>query len=330
MTDSIAADSIAVLGPGALGLALAALVHESGVPALVLDHDAARAERLARGGVTVSGPGDRPERKVALRVTADPRALAEAKLALVCVKAHADPEAARALAHAPRDAVLVALGNGLGRGEALGSLGAERVLVGTTTEAATLEGEGRVRHVARGRTRLAPLAGASRRPLATAIAAWLTVKCGLEAEPAPDARQLAWEKVQVNAAINALAALLDVPNGALLESPSARALAQEAAEECAAVANALGVPGDWTPDAARARWEAVARATAANFCSTVQDHRKRRKSEIHAINGAIARAARDARGTQLAPCAVPLNEHLAALVAAREELFREGLLPRTP
>ena len=108
--------------------------------------------------------------------------------------------------------------------------------------------------------------------------------------PPMHAWQLVWEKVQVNAAIDAVAALLDGPNGVLLDSPSARALGQQAAVECGEVASLLGVPGTWTPDAARARWEAVARATAANFRSTVQDLRRRRKSEIHAINGAIARA----------------------------------------
>ncbi|MBI3723556.1 2-dehydropantoate 2-reductase, partial [bacterium] len=43
--------------------------------------------------------------------------------------------------------------------------------------------------------------------------------------------------------------------------------------------------------------------------------RGRRKSEIHVINGAIARLAREA-GIE-----APVNGLLAALVAAREELF---------
>ena len=101
------------------------------------------------------------------------------------------------------------------------------------------------------------------------------------------------------------------------------ALAQEAAVECGRVAKALSVPGTWTEDAARDRWESVARATSANLCSTVQDLRRRRKSEIHAINGAVARAARQASLTTThVALAAPVNELLAALISAREELLR--------
>ena len=239
-------DVIAIVGPGALGLVLATVLVEGGASVLVLDRDPARAARLSRGGVRVSGPGERPERSVALRVTADPADLRQAAISLVCVKAHADEEAARALGHAPRGAAIVALGNGLGRGEALSSLGRERVLVGTTTEGATLESEGDVRHAARGLTRVAALAGPASAGLAGRVAATLA-RHGLDAHAADDARQLVWEKVQVNAAINAVAALLDGPNGVLLDSPSARALGQQAAVECGEVPACSACPARGPP-----------------------------------------------------------------------------------
>jgi 2-dehydropantoate 2-reductase len=124
-----------------------------------------------------------------------------------------------------------------------------------------------------------------------------------------------WEKLVVNAAINALAGLLDVANGALLASEAAAALGDTLAAEAASVARALGVPGDWTAERAHGRWRAVAKATASNLCSTVQDLRSRRKSEVHAINGAIARSAREAR------LATPTNDLLDRLISAREQLF---------
>jgi 2-dehydropantoate 2-reductase len=58
----------------------------------------------------------------------------------------------------------------------------------------------------------------------------------------------------------------------------------------------------------------VAKATSENISSTLQDLRNGRKSEVHGINGAIARQARQAG------LAAPVNELLAALILSREEL----------
>jgi 2-dehydropantoate 2-reductase len=310
-------EQIAIVGPGALGLVLAAVLSENGGAVLLFDHDGARAGRLGSAGVRVSGPGERPERGVALSVTSDPGRLGGAAIIIICVKAHADAQVARLLEGVPPETPVLTLGNGLGRGEALEGLGRLRILVGTTAEGATLLGEGRVHHAGRGPTIVAPLAGPLGEDLARSAAAMLG-RHGLDARFEPDAERLVWEKAQVNAAINAVAALLDGPNGLVLESPSARTIAQEAARECGRVAGALGVSGDWTEETTRERWESVAKATSANLCSTVQDLRRRRKSEIHAINGAIARAAREA-GIR-----APANELLAGLIAAREELFSKG------
>jgi 2-dehydropantoate 2-reductase len=186
------------------------------------------------------------------------------------------------------------------------------VLLASTTEGATLEGEGRVRHAGRGLVRVAPLApGGVKRAdkLVKRLAA-----LGFEARREEDARTLAWEKLVVNAAINALAGVLDVPNGALLESDAAGSLADRAAVEAGRVARALSVPGDFSDERSRERWRTVARATAPNFCSTVQDLRSGRKSEVHGINGAIARSAAQAG------LAAPVNELLAALIMSREQL----------
>jgi 2-dehydropantoate 2-reductase len=297
-------EPIAIVGSGALGLLLAALLREGGASVSLLDHDLARARRIAASGITVDG---RVVDGIGVR-----ESLPETGIVLVCVKAGSDAAVAARLSGLKACVTVVTLGNGLGRAEALASLGRERVLFGSTAEGATLEGEGRVRHAGRGPTRIAPLvaSGAGR---AAALVRRLTA-LGLDARLEADATRLAWEKLQVNAAINAIAGILDRENGAVLEGPEARLLATQAAVEAGLVARALGVSGDWSKEQARLRWETVARATATNLCSTVQDLRKARKSEVHAINGAIARSAREA-GIE-----TPVNALLAALVAAREEL----------
>jgi 2-dehydropantoate 2-reductase len=112
----------------------------------------------------------------------------------------------------------------------------------------------------------------------------------------------------INAAINPLTAILDVPNGELLSSPSARELSAALAREVAAVAKAKGIALTF-PDAAVAA-EDVARHTAANFSSMLQDARRGALTEIDAICGAIVQAGEDAG------VPTPVNATMWKLVAA--------------
>lgn len=313
---------ILVVGPGALGTLLAARLVEGGREVTLLDHDPARAERLARDGVRVEGPGQLPVRRVSLPVRADARGLRPA-LVLLCVKtgatnaavaALAGLEELPALAGRPSSATVVVMQNGLSRGAVVGGLLDDpgRVVGGTTSEGATLLGEGHVRHAGSGLTRLAALRPEQRARAEAAAAelraGWFTV------EVCPDLARLEWEKLVVNAAINALTGLLGCKNGALLDAAAAREMAQAAAEEAAAVARARKVAGDWSAAAVKERWETVARATAGNTSSTLQDLRRGRATEVHAINGAVARAA------QKLGLPAPVNAALAALTLAREQL----------
>lgn len=306
---------VLIVGPGAMGLLLAARLARAGVEVVLLDRDAARAARLEAAGIELEGQG-----RVPVQVRADPTGLAP-ELVLLCVKAPDTPGALAALGGVP--GTVLVLQNGLGRASEVGRrLGdPSRVVGGTTAEGATLLGEGRVRHAGSGPTRLAPLVreGHTRAEAAAA----LLRRAGLEVAAEDDLPRLEWEKLVVNAAINALTGLLGCPNGALLRSPAARGMAQAAAEETGAVARALGVAGDWSPEAIRRRWEGVAAATAANHSSTLQDLRRGRMTEVHAINGAVAQAAQEL------DLAAPVNGALDRLVAALEELACPNKTPTT-
>src|SRR5690606_36165473 len=110
------------------------------------------------------------------------------------------------------DTPVLTLQNGLGNVEMLCALvGSVRVLAGTTSEAATLLGEGHTRHVAPGRTRVGSwtscATGAARDALAAA---------GFEVTITESPGQLLWEKLAISAAINPLTAILNVSNGQLL------------------------------------------------------------------------------------------------------------------
>ena len=100
-----------------------------------------------------------------------------------------------------------------------------------------------------------------------------------------DPTALLWGKLVINAAINPLTAILRVPNGELLERPSARELLAEAAREAAMVAEKLGINLPYTDPVMAA--EDVARKTASNLSSMLQDVLGGRVTEIEAINGMI-------------------------------------------
>jgi 2-dehydropantoate 2-reductase len=175
------------------------------------------------------------------------------------------------------------------------------VALGVTTAGATLLGPGQVRLVGEAlvtlsvHPRLPPLADALR-------------AAGFIIETVPDPTALLWGKLVINAAINPLTALLGVLNGELLERPSARLLVQSIAREAAAVAEASGILLPY-PDPVAAV-EAVARRTATNRSSMLQDIQRRAPTEIDAICGAIVQV-----GEQVG-VPTPVNQTLFYLIKA--------------
>ena len=150
-----------------------------------------------------------------------------------------------------------------------------------TTGGATLVGPGLVRPGGEGRISLAA------HPRIAPLAARLR-GAGFEVDVVPSAGDLLWSKLVINAAINPLTALLRVPNGELVSRPSARTLMGMAAGEAAMVAEALDFRLDFDDPAAAA--EGVARRTAANHSSMLQDLLRGAPTEIDAICGAIVAA----------------------------------------
>lgn len=302
---------IGVVGPGALGCLYAGLLALAGHDVRLLGRRAEQTDQIDREGVVVERDGQ--ERRARVRAGTDPAALGPVDLAIVLVKATDTAEAAQALpALLDADAPALSLQNGLGNVEALAAvLGPARVLGGVTSQGATLLGVGRVRHAGFGPTALAEAEGGLSARAET-IAALLD-RAGIATRAAPAVAPLVWGKLIANAAINPLGALLRCPNGALVERPSAEALFVGLAREAGAVAAALGVELPFSDPAEHAR--GIARVTARNRCSMLQDVEQGRRTEIDAINGAVALL-----GAELG---VPtsLNATVAGLIHALEEGF---------
>ncbi len=216
--------------------------------------------------------------------TDDVRECAGAKYAIVLVKAWQTERAARQLAEClADDGLAVTLQNGLGNCETLVErLGANRVALGTITVGATLLGAGLVKVGGDGiisierNQALGPIEAALK-------SAKFTVNI------VEDAQSVIWGKLVVNAAINPLTALLRVPNGELLNRPSAREMMGRLASEVAEVARAENIQLPFDDPIAMA--EDVARKTAANHSSMLQDVLRNAPTEIDAICGVVVKAA---------------------------------------
>jgi len=143
---------------------------------------------------------------------------------------------------------------------------------------------------------------------------------GASARCVDDIDSYRWFKLAVNAAVNSITALLQVPNGFVVDQPSARELAVRLAEEVKLVASAIGVklPGDPVDEALK-----VARATAANISSTASDVAKCRRTEVDYINGAVVNYGRKL-GVK-----TPYNEAVYLLLKALEAKCSSRLELRT-
>ena len=275
-------EPILIVGTGALATLFAVRLAEQGHDITMLGTWDAGLDALTRDGARLADSTGR-ELAYRVRVTRDPEAARGAKYAFVLVKSWQTERAAHQLAHClADDGLAITLQNGLGNDDILAhALGRERVSLGITTTGATLLGPGLVRAGGEGIVSLEahPRVGVAEAALRRAR---------FNVEVVADAKSLVWGKLVVNAAINPLTALLRVPNGELLNRPSARVMMKALANEAAAVASAQRVRLPFSSPIEAV--ENVARKTAANHSSMFQDVRRGAPTEIDAICGAVTRA----------------------------------------
>lgn len=308
--------NIVVVGPGALGCLLAAFLAEAGQEVLLLDHRPDRAELINRQGLMVEGISG--EHRVRAPVSVSPEEGAGAELVLVCVKAYNTASAIEPLVPilGPQTRVLT-LQNGLGNVETLSTAcGPERVWGGVTAQGATVLGPGHIRHAGAGETLIGAVSGSDQETSLTDVAAVFN-QAGLPTRVEPMVDSLIWSKLIINVGINPLTAITRLRNGQLLDHPGTQWVMEQAVREAVAVAQAQGVKLIYPDPLARVK--EVARATAGNIASMLQDVRAQRQTEIEQINGAIA-----ALGRRLG-LPTPINETLTNLVRTIQDSYSAGV-----
>ncbi|MCL4273388.1 MAG: 2-dehydropantoate 2-reductase [Anaerolineales bacterium] len=274
-------DNVLLVGTGALATLFAARLSAAGHSVSMLGTWKDGLKSLQENGARIMG-ADGNEQAYPVFTTDDPNEVRGAKYALVLVKSWQTERAARQLKDAlARDGLALTLQNGIGNRETLiRDLGPDRVSQGVTTTGATLLGPGVVKVGGEGVLSLEQNQALG--PLEAALRA-----SNFNLQVVDDARSLIWGKLVINAAINPLTALLQIPNGELLSRPLARRVMSALANEAAAVAHAEHVHLPFSNPVSAA--EDVARKTAANHSSMFQDVRRGARTEIDAICGAVTK-----------------------------------------
>ncbi len=276
-----------LVGPGALGCLLSSVVSKGMTDAdqlTILDYNDDRANHLNRNGIGYHLDNELVQ--VPVKVVSDPQLLDAVDVVFLCVKSY---DVLNSLEFCQpilsKKVLLIFLQNGISHLDLRDHLHQATAAFGTTTEGATLLGAGQVRHAGSGVTYLGFLETPEQR-----AAMLLQKTCavfaagGLDVHFSDNILERLWAKLFVNVGINALTAILDCNNGDLLTLPGIEKRMKSAIEEAMLLAENNNIP---IMDEPYEVTRLVCRKTAKNVSSMLQDVRKKRRTEIDAINGAV-------------------------------------------
>ena len=271
-------DKLLIIGTGALATLFAAKLSSAGINITMLGSWDEGINALNKNGARLIDT-DGKEKSYPVKAL---RECKKVRYAIVLGKSWQTEAVAHQLKKClAKDGVVLTLQNGLGNGDILSKvLGAKRVAQGVTVVGASLLGPGIVK--ISGDAQISLGAHPRLRPIEALLRA-----SKFKFESVPNVQSLIWSKLVINAAINPLTALLDIPNGDLLKIPEAKELMGELARETASLAKAQNIPLIFDNPVEAA--EDVARRTSSNFSSMLQDLRRGAPTEIEAICGKITR-----------------------------------------
>jgi 2-dehydropantoate 2-reductase len=280
---------VLVFGAGAVGSRFAAAFARAGHPVTVVGR-AAHVAAILASGLVVEGDAGPPVR---LAARTEIGSGSDAEVVVLTVKSYDVEPSGRAIAAAFPDPIpVLALSNGIGieaalaKGLAAGGWAepGDWIVRGVHTVPARLVAPGVVRatgtgEVVLGRHPKIPDWSERLRTLFESARVPVRVTDEIDRE--------VWRKALINAAINPVTADHGIPNGRLIEEPW-RGQATDLLREALRAAASEGYEFD--PAEAERTVFGVARATAANRSSMLEDLDHGRPTEIDAISGAIVEA----------------------------------------
>ena len=206
----------------------------------------------------------------------------------------------------PTDTPIVLFQNGLGSQQQVAERWPDRpILAASTTEGANRPAPDVTIHAGSGETWIGALTGSAE--CRVAGVGQQLAESGLIIHPERDILHRLWQKLVVNAGINAFTAILNCPNGDILEQTFYQQWIDPLCREISALMKADGQP-EQPPEALRENIEAVARKTATNTSSMRADVLAGKTTEIRFINGYLVHLGQQ-RGI-----ATPVNQMLTERV----------------
>ncbi|MDC0663927.1 ketopantoate reductase family protein [Marinobacter sp. SS21] len=246
----------------------------------------------------------------------DPADVVDVRLLLVTTKAPATLTALHEqLAGLHPSIPIVLFQNGLGSQQEVAQRWPHRpILAASTTEAANRPSPDTTVHAGIGHTWIGALTPLGNACLQEVIQQLSQSRLTVSAEA--DIQSRLWQKLVINAGINPFTALLDCPNGEILNHPLYGQCIDPLCEELHQLMVAEGLDAPPATEL-RASIESVARATANNTSSMRSDVLNGQLTEIDYINGYVAR-----RGGELG-LEMPVNRMLTDSVKMLSNDYRQ-------
>jgi len=297
-----------VVGAGAMGCLYGAALAAGGATVTLIDTNAGHIEAINRDGLEVETRQGTARLPLPAKLPSEAQGAAD--LILLFTKTYHSDAALDGVKHLVGEHTYVlTLQNGLGNVERVAArVQRGKVLVGVSTLPADLVGPGRIRSLGEGGTKLYP-AFSPETEFAAEVCRLLT-NGGLPSQLEPDILEAIWAKAVFNSAMNPLCALTRQTPGFFHAKEESRALISAMVEEGVAAARANGVLIEAAP--IHALTEVSMTDHADHEASMLQDIKAGRRTEIDAISGAIAEAAKR-KGV-----ATPVTETMWRLVKLEE------------
>lgn len=305
-----------MLGAGALGSAIGGTLAAAGSAVTLVDVFQDHVNAVNANGLRMRAGAS--EKSVAVAAATDCRGLGRMDLVIVLVKSFHTREAIQAAAPhvVGPDTVVMSLQNGMGHEDILADVvGRHRVMAGKTYVGGVFLEPGRVIAGTEGKETLVGELDGKVTARAKAIAAEFE-HAGLHTIVSDNIVGTIWDKLLVNVATGALAAITRLTYGDLYCVPEIEGCAIAAVAEAMAVARANGVSlGTREP---RQAWVKASEGLPPDFkTSMLQSLEKGSLTEIDFINGAVVRAGAKAG------VPTPVNSTLVACIKGIERGLTE-------
>jgi len=281
--------NIAILGAGAMGSAIGALLAQGGNAVTLIDVWRDAVDAINRDGLKIQNKaGDISVHRLPA-VTSPAGVKGPVDLLLVFVKCYHTAEAvksARALL-GPNSTVL-SLQNGWGNGPRIAEIvGPERVVLGVCYHSATVLGPGHVLHGGQGRTFLGEMDGGVSARVEQIAKTFRNA--GLETQASAQVLKEIWSKLALNVATLPTSAILRLSAEKLCGATEMQELMKELLREVVAVAQAQKIGLEFEE-----RWPAITsllgKLAPNTKGSMLQDVERGRRTEIDVMCGAIVEA----------------------------------------